>query len=62
MSRGTCTFRQRDVTAAVKAVVAAGVAVTRVELDKSGKIVIIAGGPNDKIEESGGKSEWDSIS
>jgi hypothetical protein len=50
------------VTAAVKAVVAAGVAATRVELDKSGKIVIIAGGPNDKIEESGGKSEWDSIS
>lgn len=62
MSRGACTFRQRDVTAAVKAVAAAGVAIARVEVDKDGKIVIIAGGPNGAIEESGGKNEWDSIS
>jgi len=43
MGRGPCTFRPSDVTRAVKAVVAAGVEVARVEVDKAGKIVIIAG-------------------
>ena len=63
MARGICTFRQRDVTAAVKAVVAADVAIARVELDKSGKIVIIAGRANDDIAEApDGRNEWDSIS
>jgi len=60
--RGICTFRQRDVTAAVKAVVAAGVAIARVEVDKTGRIVIIAGRPGDMAEEPGGRNEWDSIS
>lgn len=40
MARGALTFRQRDVTAAVRAVAAAGCAVVRVEVGKSGKIVI----------------------
>jgi hypothetical protein len=35
------------VTVAVKAVVAAGVAVARVEIDKEGKIVMIAGKPTE---------------
>lgn len=59
--RGTCTFRQRDVTAAVKAVAAAGVAIARVEVDRAGKIVIIAVGTNGAVEESGGTNEWDSV-
>ena len=37
------TFRQQDVTRAVKAVAAAGVHIARVEIDKSGKIVIVTG-------------------
>jgi S-adenosylmethionine hydrolase len=41
MSRAPSTFRKRDVTAAVGAVVAAGVAVARVEVDKDGKIIIV---------------------
>ena len=40
-ARGTCTFRQRDVTAAVKGAVKAGVEVRRVEIDKDGKIVVV---------------------
>jgi hypothetical protein len=41
MPRGQCTFRQSDVTKAVKAVIAAGVPVARVEIDRDGKIVLV---------------------
>ena len=44
MARAPCTFRQTDVTRAVKAVTAAGVHIARIEIDKAGKIVIIAAG------------------
>ena len=37
MSRGRCTFRQSDATKAIKAAVAAGVEVARVEIDKDGR-------------------------
>ncbi len=43
MSRAPCTFRQSDLTRAVKAVRAAGENVARVEVDSTGKIVIIVG-------------------
>jgi hypothetical protein len=42
MPRAPSTFRQQDVTRAVKAVAAAGVHIARIEIDKVGKIVIIA--------------------
>jgi hypothetical protein len=41
--RAPSTFKQRDLTKAVKAVVAAGVDIARVEIDRDGKIVIVAG-------------------
>jgi hypothetical protein len=41
MARGECTFRQRDVTAALKAARDAGAEVVRVEIDKTGKIIIV---------------------
>jgi hypothetical protein len=47
MSRAPSTFRQQDVTRAVKAVVAAGVDIARVEIDGGGKIVIVAGKPSE---------------
>jgi len=46
MARGPLTFKQRDVTAAVKAVIAAGADVSRVEVGKDGKIVVVTQMPS----------------
>lgn len=43
MARGPSTFRQADITKAVKAVRAAGVDIARVEVAKDGRIVIVTG-------------------
>jgi hypothetical protein len=40
MARGPTTFRQRDATALIKAVRAAGLNVARVEVGKDGKIAV----------------------
>jgi hypothetical protein len=62
MTRAPSTFRQQDVTKAVKAVAAAGVHIARVEIDKAGKIVIIT---TDATENQSGESaevnEWDRL-
>ena len=59
MPRGECTFRQRDVTAALKAARDAGAEVARVEIDK-GKIIIVMGKPNEAMPEGQeGANEWD---
>jgi hypothetical protein len=47
MARAPSTFRQQDVTRAVKAVTAAGVHIASVEIDKTGKIVIVAATPTE---------------
>jgi len=44
MARGSTTFKQGDVTKAVKGAVNAGVAVKRVEIDRNGKIVLVTAG------------------
>jgi hypothetical protein len=49
MGRGLSTFRQRDVTAAVKAVIAAGIVVRGVEIDKTGNIRITVATEADKV-------------
>jgi hypothetical protein len=45
MARAPSKFTQGDITRAVKGVVAAGVDVMRVEVDASGRIIVIAGKP-----------------
>ena len=58
MSRAASTFRQQDVTKAVKAVAAAGVHIARVEIDRDGRIVIIAS--NGELEpDRREENEWD---
>jgi hypothetical protein len=56
MARGECTFRQRDVTAALKAARDAGAEVARVEIDRDGRIVVIMGKASGNQQ---GTNEWD---
>jgi hypothetical protein len=57
MARDPVIFRQGDVTRAVRAVVAAGQAVARVEIDPNGKIVIVTVGELERREEN----SWDRV-
>ena len=54
MARIPSSFRQADVTKAVKAVATAGVGIARVEIGRDGKIVIVtqqeAAGPQDGLD------------
>ena len=60
MPRKPCTFRQTDVTRAVKAVQAAGIEVGQVEIGPDGRIVISAQRPT-ADGTSGGGNEWDTV-
>jgi hypothetical protein len=62
LSRRPCIFRQTDLTRAVKAALAAGIEIQRIEIDRDGKIVVVAG----KLPESPGEgedqcNEWDMV-
>lgn len=61
MSRGPCTFRQRDLTAAVKAAQAAGLCIARVEVDRDGKIVVVTGAPTPVKPANDSSNEWDDL-
>jgi hypothetical protein len=62
MARTPSTFRQQDVTKAVKAMVAAGVdlARIRVEISKTGSITVTANASEDRGDNTEG-NEWDSV-
>jgi hypothetical protein len=62
MARGPCNFRQRDVKAAVKAVIAAGCEGSRVEIDPAtGKIVIVVTKSQAAVDDVAGENEWDQL-
>lgn len=56
MPKSNCTFRKRDVTAAVRAVIKAGVEVARVDVAKDGKIIVVTGKPSEPVPADGAKS------
>jgi ribosomal protein L18E len=60
MARGACTFKQQDVTRALKATQAAGLNVQRIEIDKNGKIVVVTGEIIDQGPQPQG-NEWDNL-
>jgi hypothetical protein len=61
MSRGRCTFRQRDLTRAVKAVVAAGLRVAGVKVSAQGEIEIVTGDERMRDSPAQGGNEWDRL-
>jgi hypothetical protein len=60
MSRARSTFRQQDLTKAVKAVAVAGVDIRRIEIEPGGKIVIIVGNGELEPDRQEG-NEWDRV-
>jgi hypothetical protein len=61
MSRGAQTFKQGDVTKAVKGMVKAGMNVARVEIE-NGKIIVFAGGAGpDETKIESNTDEWDNV-
>jgi hypothetical protein len=62
MSRGQQTFKQSDVTKALKATLKTGVPVERLEIDKNGKIVIVPARPSDAENgDTVSNNEWDAV-
>jgi hypothetical protein len=54
-----CLFKERDVTRAAKAVLAAGLEIARVEIRKDGGIIVVPGKPGDV---SGSElNPWDQV-
>jgi hypothetical protein len=60
MGRRSCTFKQLDLTRALRAAKAAGLEVSSVTVDRDGKIKIEAGKPAETADEKPGSgNEWD---
>jgi hypothetical protein len=61
--RRPCLFKERDVTRAAKAVLAAGLEIARVEIAKDGAIVVVPGKPEEINGETAttGEGDWDNI-
>ena len=51
MARAPSTFRQQDVTRAIRAAIAAGVDIARIEVAKDGRIVIVTGGADPAVQD-----------
>jgi hypothetical protein len=62
VSRGPRTFRQRDVTAALKAAAAAGLPVAGVTISPQGEIEIVIGKPRAQDSaDNERQNEWDEL-
>jgi hypothetical protein len=58
--RSPSTFRQRDLTAAVKAARKAGLEVGRVEIAKDGRISVVVG-KAELLSEPSAENPWDEV-
>jgi hypothetical protein len=58
MARGSCTYKQRDLVAALKAARKSGAQVARVEVKPDGTIVVIIGEPSTPEAKKGNVRQW----
>jgi hypothetical protein len=62
MARGRLNFTQRALTRALKGAIKAGVSLSRVEIDRDGKIVMVTGVPEGAVQtDSDPPNEWDAV-
>jgi hypothetical protein len=54
MTRRSCPFTQRDVARAVRGVKATGLPVLRIEVDVTGKIIVVVAEPDDTVNSQNG--------
>jgi hypothetical protein len=59
MARGKATFRKSDVERAIRAATAGGLVVVRIEIERDGKIVLMAANDNVPGAMREGQNEWD---
>ena len=60
--RQRCNFRQSDLTRALKGARAAGIGISRFEIDKDGKIIVVIGKPTEAPEPNSTEcNEWDDV-
>ena len=59
--RRPCLFKERDVTRAAKAVLAAGLEVVKVEIAKDGAIIVVPGKSEEVASSGTAVTEWDEI-
>jgi hypothetical protein len=59
LPRRPCIFRQTDLTRALKGAQAAGIAIGRFEINKDGKIVVVAKKPESPRDGEDERNEWD---
>ena len=52
MPRAPCLFRESDVRRAIKAAVASGLEIARLEIAKDGAIVVVPGRPDGQVASS----------
>jgi hypothetical protein len=61
MSRGAQSFKQSDVTKAIKGAVNAGMAVNRVKIDRKTGDIILFADHSEETPSNGTSSDWDDV-
>jgi len=62
MARGPATFKQADVTRALRATKDAGIDVQRIKINKDGSFELVTGKPEDRgSEPMQGANSWDEV-
>ena len=61
MTRRPASFRQRNLTRAVKAVIAAGLHVAGVKVSAQGDIEVVTGEEKTQVPPAQGENEWDRL-